>query len=78
MRRSRLRERSRVRGYLVKGAPCGATVHGLAEYGRARSPSWRAVSTHGTREVIEKALTRRFLTEGLCRIDGSLSSVVSQ
>jgi hypothetical protein len=63
-----------VRIYLFDGAPHGATVNGLVQYWRARSPSWRAVARDDPRASIEAALTRRFLSEGLCGVDGSLPS----
>jgi hypothetical protein len=64
--------------YLFDGAPHGATVNGLAQYWRARSPSWRALGTAEHQGSIESALTRRFLTEGLCSVDGALPPVMTQ
>ena len=61
-----------VRIYLFNGAPHGLTVDGLAQYWRARSPSWRSAVTTHTVGAIDAALTQRFLSEGLCSIDGSL------
>jgi hypothetical protein len=67
-----------VRLYLSNGAPHGATVSGLVQYWRARSPSWRVLGAADRRGSIEATLTRRFLTEGLCRVDGSLPRTMSQ
>jgi len=61
-----------VRIYLFDGAPHGLTVDGLAQYWRARSPSWRSAAPTNRRGTIGAALTRRFLSEGLCGVDGSL------
>lgn len=62
-----------VRVYLFDGAPHGPTVDGLVQYWRARSPSWRSGAALESRGSIEATLTRRFLSEGLCGADGSLS-----
>ena len=65
-----------VRIYLFDGAPHGQTVDGLARYWGARSPSWRSAAMSEGRGAIEAALTRRFLSEGLCGVDGSLREPV--
>jgi hypothetical protein len=65
-----------VRVYFFDGAPHGPTVDGLVQYWRARSPSWRCGAPQESRRSVEAALTRRFLSEGLCAADGSLSQAM--
>jgi len=60
-----------VRVYVFAGAPHGLTVDGLARYWRARSPSWRSAPADDAGGM-EATLTRRFLSEGFCGVDGSL------
>ena len=63
-----------IRIYLFDGAPHGPTVKGLFQYWRDRSASWRSAIAVEPQASSEAALTRRFLSEGLCTVDGSLAT----
>lgn len=61
-----------LRIYVFEGAPHGLTVAGLFRYWRERSASWRSLSPEPTQVSVEQVLRQRFLSEGLCAVDGSL------
>ena len=61
-----------VRIYMFEGAPHGLTIRELLRFWCERSISWRLARAEAAEGSMEAVLIRRFRSEGLCKLDGSL------